>query len=231
MGRAMTAKVRQLVNRDARRFGSGLSMILAPLLLFVSSALGPPHEASRHLADPLPHIAAGPDRFLAFVLVSLLSLALMVPAALGVAHLLRPRRPLLALTGAVLLLIGILSSAVVHGVYLVQHQMIHAAADRAQMVDLLERLEGGVGLRITFVGFILGLLLGWVVLSIGLFTAGDVPRGIPILVLASLVLNLLGLELVSRPLFLIGLGWLGLLVVLARDDGWLSSGPAEGPRA
>ncbi len=226
----MTAKVRHLVNGDARRFGSGLSMILAPLLLCVSSALGPPHEASRRLGDLLPHIAAGPDRFLAFVLVSLLSLALMVPAALGVAHLLRPRKPLLALTGAVLLLVGILASAVVHGVYLVQHQMIHAAADRAQMVDLLERLEGRIGLRITFVGFILGLLLGWVILSAGLVT-GDVPRAIPIFVLASLVLNLVGLEMLSRPLFLIGLGWLGLVVILGRDDGWLSAEPAEGPRA
>jgi len=45
-----------------RRVGFGLSMIFAPLLWLASSALGPPHRVSRHLADPLPHIAADPDR-------------------------------------------------------------------------------------------------------------------------------------------------------------------------
>jgi len=44
-----------------RRVGSGLSMMVAPLLWFVSSALGPGHEASRNLADMLPPIAADPN--------------------------------------------------------------------------------------------------------------------------------------------------------------------------
>lgn len=37
------------------RVGSGVSMILAPLLWFASSALGPGHEASQNLAGVLPH--------------------------------------------------------------------------------------------------------------------------------------------------------------------------------
>ncbi len=195
------------------RIGSGLSMILAPLLLLASSALGPPHRVSRHLADPLPHIAADPDRFLASVLVGLLWLALLVPAVLGIARLLHGPRPLLALSGTALVVAGILSSAVVQGVQLVQHQAVHATADREQMVELLQRLEGGIGLRVIFVTLILGLLLGWVILSAGLLGTRVVPRAIPAAVLVSVALNFAGLELLSRLFFLIGLGW------LSRRDG------------
>ena len=195
-----------------RRVGSGLAMILAPMLWFASSALGPGHEASRHLADMLSQIAANPNRFLASVLSGLLSLILFVPAVLGVESLVRRRRPLLALTGAALVVIGILSLAVVQGVQLVQHQMISAPADRGQMVALLERLEGGIGLKVIFVGTF-ALFVGWVLMSAALLATRVVPRLIPLSILVSLVLNLVGFERFSRVFFLVGLGWLGLLVV------------------
>ena len=172
----------------------------------------------------LPPIAADPDRFLASVVFGLLSLVLFVPAVLGVAQLLHRQGPLLALTGAALVLVGILSSAVLHGVQLVQHQMIHPAADREQMVELLTRLEGGVGPKVVLVGLSVGLFLGWVILSAGLLARRVVPRAIPVAVLASLVLNFAGLERISRLFFLIGLGWLGVLVVVRRDDAWVSAG-------
>lgn len=206
-----------------RRVGSGSSMILAPLLWFASSALGPGHEASQNLDEMLPQVAADPDRFLASVLLGLVSLALLVPAVLGIAHLLHGRRPLLALTGAALVVVGILSSAVLHGVQLVQHQMIHAAADRDQMVALLQRLQGAIGSKVVLVGLVLGLFVGWVILSAGLFVTRLVPRVIPVSVVASLVLNVAGLERASRLVFLIGLGWLGILVMAKQDDDWVSA--------
>ncbi len=151
-----------------RRFGSGVSMILAPLVWLASSALGPSHQESRTLAGPLPRIAADPDSFLAFILLGLLSHALLIPAVLGVAHLIKRRRPTLAFIGAALMIVGILCLAVVEGVQLVQHQMIHPAADREQMVALLQRLEAGIGVKVVYLVMNLGLLLGWVTLSVGL---------------------------------------------------------------
>ena len=214
-----------------RRVGSGVSMILAPLLWFASSALGPGHEASENLAGVLPHIATDPDRFLASVLFGLGSLVLLVPAVLGVAHLLHRRSPLLALTGAALVLVGILSLAVLHGVQLVQYQMIHATADRGQMIALLQRLEGGIGPKVIFLGLFLGLFLGWVILSAGLLVTRSVPRAIPLSVLASLMLNFTGLERISRFLFLIGLAWLGALVLVTQDIRWVSAESHGGPRS
>lgn len=208
-----------------RRVGFGLSMILAPLLWLVSAALGPPHRVSKHLADQLPHIAADPDRYLAATLIGVLSFALFIPAVLGVAHLLRERRPLLALSGAALAVIGILSSAVIHGVQFVQLQMIDVAADRGQMLALLQRTEAGIGLKVIFAGFILGLLLGWLILSAALFVTRVVPRAIPVLIVVSFLVNIVkpDLGIVSRLFFLIGLGWLGVFVLRPRHDDQLTA--------
>lgn len=206
------------------RVGSGLAMIGAPLLLLVASALGPPHTASERLPDQLPHIAANPDRFLAFTLVGLLAVTLHVPAVLGMAHLLRRESPLLALSGAALVVVGSLSLAVVQGVQLVEHQMIHRLADRDQMVALLRRVEDGLGLKIVLGGLLLGFFLGWVVLSYGLFSTRVVPRAIPIAILLSLPINAAGQELLSRLFFLIGMGWLRVLVVAARNRDWTAVG-------
>lgn len=200
-------------------------MIVAPLLMLVASALGPSHEESRTLAGPLPSIAASPNRFLAFVLLGLLALGVLVPAVLGVTHVVGTRQPGLAMIGAALLVAGILCSAVVQGIELVQHQMVDEGADRTQMVSLLERLEGGAGLRIVFVVFLVGLMLGWMVMSVGLFRNPSVPSAVPVLIIASLVVNLAGQELASRFLFLAGLGWLGMVVVKRREVVWA---PADG---
>lgn len=107
--------------------------------------------------------------------------------------------------------------------------MIQATADRQQMVALLQRLEGGIGPKVIFGGLFLGLFLGWVILSAGLLVTRSVPRAIPLSVLASLVLNFTGLERVSRLLFLIGLAWLGALVLVTQDGGWVPAEDDGGP--
>jgi hypothetical protein len=210
----------------AIRLGSGVSMIVSPLLWFASSVLGPGHEASRHLADMLPPIAADPNRFLVSVLLGLVSLAVLLPASLGLAHLLRQRMPVLALSGAAFVLIGVLSLAAVQGVQLVQQQMVDVTADKEQMIALLHRLESGIGLKVIFAGSF-GLFLGWIILSAGLFLTRLVPRAIPVLILASLGLNLFGLERVSRLLFLLGLGWLGL-AIMVRQEIWEPARASDG---
>jgi len=147
---------------------------------------------------------------------------------LGVAHLVKGRRPTLAFIGAALVIVGTLCLAVVEGVQLVQHQMIHPAADREQMVALLQRLEAGIGVKVVFLVMNLGLFLGWVTFSSGLFGTRLVPRAVPASVLASLILNLVGLEILARVVFLIGLAWLGVVVLKMRDEAWLDSERDEG---
>lgn len=212
------------------RCGSGLSLIVSPVLWLASSGLGPSHQESRTLTGMLPFIEAHPDRFLASVLIGLLSLAFLVPAVVAIAALIRRRRPLLAVAGSALVIIGTVSLAVVYGVQLVQHEMVVSGADRGQMVALLQRLEGAVGMKLIVVGFTLGLFLGWVTLAAGLFGAVHVPNAMPLAVLASLPVNFVGLEVVSRVVFLIGLGWLGVLI-LKEDAATARTGAAShGPQ-
>jgi len=51
---------------------------------------------------------------------------------------------------------------------------------------------------------------------------------VPASVLASLMLNLTGLEILSRVVLLIGLAWLGVVVLKMRDEAWLASERDEG---
>jgi len=81
----------------------------------------------------------------------------------------------------------------------------------------------------SLLGYKLGgvLFLGWVTLSVGLLGT-RLPRAVPASVLASLMLNLAGLEILSRVVFLIGLAWLGVIVLKMRDEAWLASERDEG---
>lgn len=99
------------------------------------------------------------------------------------------------------------------------------------MVALLQRTGAGIGLKVILAGFILGLLLGWLILSAALFVTRVVPRAIPVLIVVSFMVNIVKPELgiVSRLFFLIGLGWLGVLVVRTQQDGQLSAEPTVGP--
>ena len=78
-------------------------------------------------------------------------------------------------------------------------------------------------------GFIFGLLLGWLILSAALFVTRVVPRAIPVLIVVSFMVNIVrpDLGIVSRLFFLIGLGWLGSLVL--RHDGQLTAEPTVRP--
>ena len=61
------------------------------------------------------------------------------------------------------------------------------------------------------------------ILSAALFATRVVPRAIPASILVSLVINFVGLEMLSRLFFLIGLGWLGVVVLVRGDDAWVAA--------
>ncbi len=58
-------------------------------------------------------------------------------------------------------------------------------------------------------------------MSVGLLGTRLIPRAVPASVLASLMLNFAGLEILARVVFLIGLAWLGVVVLKMRDEAWL----------
>ncbi len=208
------------------RIGSGASMILAPLLWLTSTALGPRHDDSQHLADALPHIAADPDRFLAFILLGLLSHVLFIPALFGVAHLVKGPRRVLAHLGAALVTLGVFCLVVIEGIQLVQHQMIDPAVNREEMASLLKRLEAGTGMKVVFGIMLLGLLAGWVTMFVGVLGTGLVPRLVPASFIVHLVLSLAGQDVLSRVVLVLGFSWLGVVVLRMTDEGWAGLEPS-----
>src|SRR3989454_5080055 len=70
---------------------AGASLVLAPLLLLASSAVSPALKSDE--GAQLAVIARHPDRFYLFSILGLVSAIVLVPALLGLMHMLRERAP------------------------------------------------------------------------------------------------------------------------------------------
>src|SRR5256714_15690113 len=93
-----------------RKTVAGACMFLAPLLFVVAFVISPRFEtnAGKHLS-----VAAGhADRFYIANLVAMVGLILVVPAVLGLMHMLRERRPEYSAFGGALTLIGLFAAMV-----------------------------------------------------------------------------------------------------------------------
>lgn len=179
---------------ERRRRIVGLSMIASATLSLATAVILPANRSD--LGDQVASVAAHPDRFVAATLVALLSLILLVPALLGLVHMLRDRAPRLALVGGGLGLAGVMPVAVQIALGLVEWQMVTAGAERTQMVALLNRIEFSAGfVPILFAAALPAL--GLCVLGAGLWRTRLTPRWIAVLLGAGAVALDLGFELPS----------------------------------
>jgi hypothetical protein len=204
---------------------AGACLVLAPLFLLASSAVAPALTADE--GAQLTVIAHHPDRFYLFSVLGLVSSILLVPALLGVMHMLRERAPGWGYVGGGLMMLGNLLSIGDWMSNFVQWQMAAPSADRAQMTALLKRLDETTGsalpLQISGPAF----LLGTTVLAIGFYRAHAVPAWTAASLVAGIVLNLAGfvtssvaLLIVSSAVLFVALGWIGRIVLTRPDAEW-----------
>lgn len=144
---------------------------------------------------------------------------------LGLVHLLRHRAVALGHIGGALVLVGIVGYTAVLATELVLLQIAQTAADRGQMVALAERIYASVGFGIFLLMFLVGLLLGLIVLAVALWRARIVPLWIAGVIALASVLDMVGSTsavavVIVWVLLLIGLGWVGLKVLRMSDAGW-----------
>ncbi len=208
---------------------AGASLVLAPLLLLASAAVSP--ELKSDEEAQLTVIARHPDRFYLFSILGLASAIVLVPALLGLMHMLRERAPGWGYIGGGLMMLGNLLSIGDWMGNLVQWQMAAPSTDRAQMTALLTRLNDtpGSALPLQLSGF--AFLLGTAVLAIGLYRARTVPTWIAPALVVGIVANLAGflassvaLLIASSAVLLAALGWIGA-TVLTEDDNHLEHTP------
>ena len=215
-----------------RRNAVAACLVLAPLLLLVSSAVQPPFVADHvdRLADLDEAGAAG---WLSNVLFTVAQIPMLV-AFLGIAHVLRARSPRLANAGSGLGVVATFGEAVMGGTGLVYLTMASDTANREVFAGVWEEVESSPFMMFAVLGFG-GTVLTHILLSIGLFRSRVVPRWVPALVWAFLVMELFVSNLSEYASYagslclLIAFGAVALTVVQSPREAWTPMAPWPSP--
>ena len=169
--------------------------------------------------------AGDPDAWYTAHLLALASLALAIPATLGLMHMLREREVALGHVGGGLALLGLMAFV---GIVAVEGFVGWQAAsgDRAEMVALLERLYDSAGYLVPFVVMSFGFVLGMLALVAGLLRAQavratrGVHRGGAILLTIGGLMASEWVGIAGAAVFAIGLGTVGRTVLAESDEEW-----------
>jgi hypothetical protein len=200
-------------------------MVLAPLLFLVAFVVSPKLEtkAGKMLSVAVDNV----DRFYIANLVALVGLFLVVPAVLGVMHMLRERRPAYSGIGGSLALIGVFASMVGQGVAFVMWEMARHGGDSAANTSVVHALTHDTGTVVPI--YVLGYVgcVGVVVLAAGLYMARVVDWWMALFFAVGIVCinvafpaGVLALAIVGSALTLVGLGSMGLVVLRESDADW-----------
>ena len=204
-----------------RRSVAGLCLIAAPLVGLVGALLTPQYTGD--LGAELSAISAQTERWLVSDFLNLLSFFLMIPAVLGILHLLRHRAVALGHIGAALTLLGLFFHGAIIGFALVSVPLVESGLERTEMVAFAERMYEGpafIMILAPFIGFYLGLIF----LAVALWRAKVVPIWSAGLIVVGLLSEFFGSDALSPELMfallLVSLGWLGLKVLRMPDAQW-----------
>ena len=192
-----------------RRTIAGMCLIIQPFLNLISVAVSP--KQSTDTSEQLAMIGAYPTRFLISSLLDLLWLLLLIPAVLGLLHLLRARGTLLGQIGCGFALAGAVGAAAYRGLNLAQLQVTQSALDQGQVVAAFA--PPNLGSVVVMLISAIGLVIGYALLAVGLWRTRAAPRGASALIVAFLVVDIVGLAaggnkgvlLVAHTLLLVGL--------------------------
>ena len=206
--------------RSVPATAAAVSLVLAPLLSLVGTAISPPLKSDAGAA--LYAVAAHPDRWYWSTILLLAGAVATVPAVLGIAALVRERSPRLGDLGGGLALLGALIALGDVMGQLTVWQMVAPGADHAQMTALLVRSDNAAGVGLVFMIGGLAILIGSFLLAAGLLRGHVVPTWAVVAFPAGVVVNLAGYTAASVAA--VALSWALLLAA------WLPPARALHPR-
>jgi hypothetical protein len=211
-------------SQHLRKMVAGACMLLAPLVMLVAAVVSPEIEtkAGAQLATAADHL----DRFYISNLLAMVALILLVPAVLGLMHMMRERRSAYGAVGGGLTVLGTLASLTGVGVGFVIWQM---AKDGVQPADVsaLHGVLNAAGAVIPV--YVLGLVMaiGAAILGAGLYLSRVVDwwmalffAGGIVCINVAFLAGTLALLIVGAALTLVGLGSMGLMVLRESDADW-----------
>jgi hypothetical protein len=217
-----------------RKIVAGACMVVAPLVLLAAMVIHPASDMDE--ATQVATIADNLDAWYVAHLLALVSIALTVPAVLGLMHMLREREVAFGHVGGGLAMLGLLAFAGVVGMELVMWQMVAGGSTR-EAVALLERLNETAGIVIPLLLVSFGLSLGLACLAIGLYRARAVQSWMAISVASGAILlgvafgaALNWLAIVAAAFLVVGLGAIGRMVLRETDEAWEHTPEYEGFR-
>jgi len=208
-----------------RKTVAGLAMIGAPVLLLAASIVSPRLDSSER--DQLGIVAANVDRWYISNLLAFVGLIVLIPAILGLMHLLRERQVLSGHLGGALAVIGtacaIGSTALSFAVW----QMVAAGADRGQMASLFHRVTHTAGSAVPLYFGAFAMTAGFLVLAYGLWRAHAVHWTMAACVAVGFVafavafaMFSVALLIIASAFALVGLGAIGNLVLTESAEEW-----------
>jgi hypothetical protein len=222
--------------RRNRRLFSGACLVLGPALFFLGVVIRP-HGVDETGSELLAYARDGGAAVQLHDLVLIAATFLLVPAFVGVMHLLRHRAPLLGYLGGGLALMGLVSFLGVVALDGVALEMVGHGTAQADMAAVLDQAmhRDPIVITMTMV-FVVGHIAGTMLLGIGLYRAQVIPVVAAAAVAVSQPLHFVAHQFESTPLdavafalFAAGLASLGLRVLRMPDAEW-DAEPA-GPRS
>ena len=175
-----------------RRTAVTVALPVAAALSIAWTATMPPFPDG--YAERLAAIADAGSTGTASAVLFVISQLFMLVAFLGIGRMALRRAPRLATVGSALGVIGCLGHAVWGGASLLTLQMAADVENRAVHARVLEAFESSPLMLFAAAG-LLGTVLGFLLLGIALLRSRVVPRWVPTLLLAFLVLEFVGTSL------------------------------------
>lgn len=197
-----------LVRRDLAALGLALAAGLS-----LAFGLPQPDMPADHAGRLSAVAEAGGPAVFSMYAFALLQLALL-PALLGLAHLMRGRAPVLSLLTAVLGVLGVFGHTMHAGTTMVYLAMADDPGNRAVHATTWESVESSPAMFFSLVGLI-GFALGTVLLAVGLRRGKVGPAWAPYTLVAFVLLEFLGGAISPWAMPLAGLLFSGTFLGLA----------------
>ena len=213
---------------------TGVCMILTPLCFLAGDALWPVTHTKA--ADVLADASGNTGRLAAGMVFSMVGFALMVGAIIGLAHMLHERRPVTAMVGGAMGLVGLLSvTAIVAVGGGVVYEAARGGQDTAAATRLVDSVLTG---PVMIFGPITELLsLGMIVLAVGLARSRVVAMWSAVCLGVAAVglgvfnpLAIKPLILLSEAVLLVALAPIGWMVMSESDVEWAETPEFHGFR-
>jgi hypothetical protein len=209
-----------------RKMVAGMCMVAAPALVLASTIVSP--KLSSDGSTQLRYAAGHLDRWYIAQVIALAGFVLLVPAILGLMHMLRERQVAFGHLGGALAIIGVMAATALTGAAMVFWQMAEPGRNVAQMGRLADDFFGTTGIIVPlFIGSI-GIALGFIALAYGLFRARAVHWLSALLMAAGAVAIIVGfgpaasnvVAIAGAAALTIGIGSIGWTVLAEPDAAW-----------